>query len=280
MKSKTRLLGRLLLVMATFLAVIIGIDYWWQSRIEGQVDLSRKLIGRWGTEGRTDGLIAGAPALVTGDVGRVAGRSGRAFLFNGATGKVSVPDGPELAFGAGQDFSVMAWIQPMRTERSFGVMSIVEKRKVGGITTARGYSLHLEDGQLSCQLAPAMGFQITRADLLAPKRWLALWKNRNALAPVNRFISPAPDLRDGNFHHVALTLDRRSTTGGRLYVDGKVVRIFDPTKLGGSLANSEPLLIGTHPDPTLHCNFKGLIEDVRIYSRTLSPAEIERAALQ
>ncbi len=174
----------------------------------------------------------------------------------------------------------MAWIKPERADTTFGVMSIVEKRKVGGILTARGYSLHLEYGHLACQLSPRPGFQVTWADVVTPRRWPAIWKNRYALAPANRFVSAAPNLCDGRFHHVALTLERHSTTGGKLYVEGKVVLTFDPTKLRGSFVNSEPLLIGTHPDPTLNCAFKGLIEDVRLYARALSPAEVETAASQ
>jgi hypothetical protein len=166
----------------------------------------------------------------------------------------------------------------MLADNSFGVMSIVEKRKVGGITTARGFSLHLEYGHLSCQLAPEAGLHLTGSDLVSPKRWAPLWKARHALAPVNRFVSSRPDLRDGQFHHVALTVDRHSITGGKLFVDGKVIMTFDPTKLRGSMANAEPLLIGTHPDPTLQCGFKGRLEDVKLYSRSLSAKEIEIAA--
>jgi len=33
-------------------------------------------------------------------------------------------------------------------------------------------------------------------------------------------VSAGPDLRDGGWHHVAVTVDRASSTGGRLYVDG------------------------------------------------------------
>ncbi len=81
---------------------------------------------------------------LTGAVTRVQGRAGEALLFAGSTGRVGVPDSPRLAFPAGQDFSVMAWIKPERAETSFGAMWVVEKRKVGGILTAKGYSLHLD----------------------------------------------------------------------------------------------------------------------------------------
>jgi hypothetical protein len=90
-----------------------------------------------------------------------------------------------------------------------------------------------------------------------------------------RFIGKGPDLRDGQFHHVALTLERRSKTGGKLYVDGNLVLVFDPTGQAGTFANTEPLLIGTHPDPTLHCGFKGLIAGVRVSSYALSKEQVQ-----
>jgi hypothetical protein len=53
---------------------------------------------------------------------------------------------------------------------------------------------------------------------------------------------------------------------------------FDPSKVKGSLANAEPILIGKHPDTTLDCHFRGLIRDVRIYCRALTAAEVEAVA--
>ena len=56
----------------------IGFYYRWQARIEGKVDLSRKLIGRWVTEGESDIPMSGAPLQVAGDVTWAKGRAGRA----------------------------------------------------------------------------------------------------------------------------------------------------------------------------------------------------------
>jgi hypothetical protein len=282
MKLSAGLTKRVLLPLLALLSLVSGFGFWWQARIETRADLSRKLVGRWAAEGQSDGLAAGRPMVLTGGVALVKGRKGGALSFDGVDGNVSVPNAPEMAMSAGQDFSVTAWIQPMHAETSFGIMSIVEKRKVGGILTARGFCLNLSEGRLACQIAPPVGFHLTKAMLLVPNTWVPLWKGRNALVQVASFIfvAPGPDLRDGQFHHVALTLDRHSTKGGKLFVDGRPVMTFDATKSNGNLANSEPLLIGTHPDTTLHAGFKGLIEDVRLYSRALSQAEIETAANQ
>ena len=242
-----------------------------------KIDLTSDLAGRWPLGTNTSGVLAPIQASLTGGVSLVSTTLGPAYQFDGQTGRVVVGDAPEFQFRAGQNFSILAWIAPEQAETSFGVMSIVEKRKIGGITSALGYSLHLEYGKLACQLTTAPGFHFKVSDLASPKRLLASWQARKQLQSANRFISQQPDLRDGKLHQVALTLDRDSSTGGKLYVDGKLVLTFDPTKVRGSLVNSEPLMIGTHPDPTLQCAFKGKIGGVRVYRRALSPAEINAA---
>jgi hypothetical protein len=185
-----------------------------------------------------------------------------------------------LNFRAGQDFSILARIKPLPANTPFGVMSIVEKRRIAGIAAALGHSLHLEQGRLACQLAPAARWTLTFASFTSVARIRDAWRRRSQLTAFKfaSYASPGPDLRDGQFHHVALTIQRRSRQGGKLHVDGKVVLSFDPTAQASSLANAEPLLIGTHPDPSLNCGFRGLIEDVRLYARVLTAPEIKAAA--
>ena len=238
-------------------------------------DVKKQLIARWPADTNSAADVIARQAILTGAVTTVSFKSGQAWSFHGSTGRITTPDSSALHFGAGQDFSVAAWIKPEPSTTDFGVMSIVEKRRVGGITTALGFSFHLEYGHLSCQLSPYARMQWKLSDFTTPGHVIAAWQRRNALGPVSRFVSPGPDLRDGRFHHVAMTLERNSKTGGTLYVDGKAVLIFDPTQQSGSLINREPVLIGNHPDSTLHCGFKGVIGDVRIYSRALSGPEIE-----
>jgi hypothetical protein len=241
------------------------------------VDLKRGLVGQWKADANAQ--VVGSQAVLTGGVTTVTVSGGKVYSFDGSRACVMVADSPGLHFGSGQDFSVLAVVEPEQATTAFGVMSIVEKRKVSGITAARGFSLHLEYGYLACQLSPARSW-FKMAYLMSPRTLFASWQARKQPGPVSRFISTTPDLRDGKLHHVALTLQRHSKTGGKLYVDGREVLIFDPRSVAGDLSNTEPVLIGNHPDKTLNCAFKGLIGGVQIYRRALSGEEVAAAARQ
>jgi hypothetical protein len=211
----------------------------------------------------------------------------KAFKFAGFGDRVFVPNEPAFNFDASQDFSVEAWIKaypassksaqrvttwlnsrpmvsrfvPKRlaawmaaraADNDFGVMPIVDKHQTRSTIEAVGFQMYLDHGRLACQLAaPPMrplGFQ--------------------------NFVSPGPNLHDGRWHHVALTVERDSATGGMLHVDGQLVFTFDPTKQTGDLSNTEPLRIGNHANPSLRCFFKGTIAGVTLDHRSISAGEI------
>jgi hypothetical protein len=204
------------------------------------------LVGWWQAEGILNDTINGNYGVVSsGTVTYAPGEVGQGFNFDGGANRIIVADAPELNFGANQDFSIEAWIQPDVATTDYGVMSIVEKRVAsGGSDSPNGYEFCLVNGEVACRFQSAT------------------------------FESTGPDLRDGFFHHVALTVSRNSITGGKLFADGVVVFTFDPTALNGSLVNSEPLRIGNHPALDLNCFFKGIIDEVSIYNRALTTNEI------
>lgn len=200
-----------------------------------------------------DDLVGANNGALEGDASYDAsGKVGPAFSFAG-NGGVSIPDDDALDF-SGDELTVAAWIKTSDNTRTF--MSIVEKRYVEDGT--EGYALFLADGILSFQLA-------------------------DGGAGHTNFISLSGNLRDGGFHHVAVTVDRNSPTGGRFYVDGNPVDTnvdgspevtFDPTGEPGNLLNSEPLLIGQHPnDPA--SDFIGAIDEVEIFDSALDQVEIQ-----
>ena len=172
-----------------------------------------------------------------------AGEVAQAFSLNGTTAYVSAPDVAKINFGTG-DFSIDAWIQ---TSNANGVQSFVDKRVGDNVSVFTGYSFFTFNGNLGVQLADGTA---------------------------SNFIS-ATNVANGAFHHVAVTVVRNSTTGGHLYVDGASVLTFDPTVRAGSLTNTAELRIGRNsPNTVLDLFFSGLIDEVELFNRALSAAEV------
>ena len=209
------------------------------------------------------------------------------FHFHGRSDRVLVADTPEFHFGTNQDFSVEAWIKAFppysplalrlqgwlqtnpgkasfvprsiaswirshALDNDFGVMPIVDKHQTPSTIESIGFEFYLDHGRLACQLSQA------------PMRPLAF----------QNFISAAPTLLDRHWHHVAMTVKRNSGTGGKLYVDGLQVFVFDPTAQAGDLSNSNPLRIGNHSNPNLRCFFKGAISGVALHREAVAADEI------
>ena len=210
------------------------------------------LVSWWRGEGNGSDATGGNDAALLNGVGFAASEVGRGFNFDGVDDRVVVSNSPSLNFGPGADFSIEAWIQPLPAGTAFGVQAIVDKRFTPDSAEAVGYTLALVDGKLACQLADA------------PLANLSF----------STFLSPGPDLRDGQFHHVAMSVVRVATDGGKLYVDGQVVLTFDPTVQPGDLSTTEPLRIGNHADPALNAHFTGRIDEVALYNRALSSNDV------
>jgi len=264
---------------AVGLILLAAVAAWWVNtgRPSNTVDLRRGLVFAWPQSLSSPGQLAAQPSVTGVVIQRQSPAEELCASFDG-TGGVVVPDARQFAIRRNQDFAVSAWIQPEPVNGApFGIMPILEKRKISGIAAALGFELCLVEGRLTCQLAPKTHIPFKFSDYATLAKAQASWARRRALVPLafGTFKSPGPDLRDGRLHHVALTLERRSVAGGKLYVDGVVVLTFDPTKYTASLANTDPLLVGVHPDKSLNLHFKGLMKDVRLYRRALSPAEIE-----
>ncbi|MFZ0829018.1 MAG: LamG-like jellyroll fold domain-containing protein [Verrucomicrobiia bacterium] len=209
------------------------------------------LVGWWPAEGNGNDSAGTNNATVPVGVTYAPGEVGQGFNLDGQDHRIIVPDAPELNFGPNQDFSIEVWIQPLANPGNWqDVMSIVDKRIAPDTITQLGYELNLQGGVLTFQMA----------DVLAPFSW-------------NNF-SGGPDLRDGQFHHVAVTVQRNSTSGGRLYIDGQVVLTFDPTVCPGDLSNPGPLRIGNHATLYLSAFYHGLIDELSLYHRALSSNEV------
>jgi hypothetical protein len=85
----------------------------------------------------------------------------------------------------------------------------------------------------------------------------------------------ADPMAEGRWQHVMMTYDGSSTAEGvTIYVDGHVVgTITEANRLSETIQNDVPLHIGRR---NKSFPFQGLIDDVRIYNRLLSKAEVEQ----
>jgi hypothetical protein len=171
----------------------------------------------------------------------VAGEVGGALTFSGSN-SVDVPDHSELNFGTG-DFSIDLWI---KTTNSSGTRTILDKRTSSG-PNPTGYLLFLVNGNLSSQIGDGTGYN-------------------NCVT--TGFVA------DGNWHHVALTVDRNNSSGWRHYVDGNILgTIGNPTGYQGSLTNTAPLVMARNL-LTPSQSFAGTLDEISLFNRVLDSLEI------
>lgn len=211
------------------------------------------LVAWWRGENNALDSVASYHGTIYGSVGFNYGKVAQGFEFHSVLSeRVKVTDSAALNFGANADFSIEVWIKADQNPppTAYGVQTIVDKRYTPNDSTATGYALFLLNGTLYCQLGVNGG--------------------------AANFGSAGPDLRDGQFHHVAVSVDRDSSTGLKLYVDGVLCgNPLNPTGKSGSLANNDYFRIGTHAREALNAPFKGIIDEVSLYNRALVEADIQ-----
>ncbi|MEM8931661.1 MAG: sialidase family protein [Acidobacteriota bacterium] len=171
---------------------------------------------------------------------RTEGLVESAWDLDGSNDYVRVSDHSTLDFGT-LDLSISAWVQTTDT-----YAMIASKREYTG-GRHLGYLFMINNSRLLLQLADA---------------------NDGAF----NWHAPGPNLNDGDWHHLAVTVDRSSSTGGRFYVDGHLVHTFDPSNRRASISNAAELNIGRTSGGGSHLD--GKIDEVQLYNRSLSANEI------
>lgn len=194
----------------------------------------------WEGIGGNHGVVQGG-AAVANPAKVAAGRS-----FDGASGMVQVPDAAALDAGSA-DLSIDAWIRPKAVD---GLRPIVVKQYAPA-DAPWGYAFYVQDGQLT----------------------FAMSNSGSAILGT----STAGVTVDGQWHLAAVSLQRGSTTGGRLYWDGILVNSFDTTPLVGAVDTPADLFIGHRPvlsrglPPRF---FEDGIDEVELFHRALSAGEV------
>lgn len=171
-----------------------------------------------------------------------------ALCFDGANDYVEVANNSEVNFTGAciagtttESFTIDAWV---KTRAPIGLQAILDKRK-GPVSSPIGYHLFLLNGRV--------GFQMN---------------GLNFIEPVT-----GPNVADGNWHFIAVTVVRCIGAIGKLYVDGTQVHTFTPA--AGSLVNTRKLQIGRN-DPVLgNQHLNGCLDELEIFKRDLSATELQ-----
>jgi hypothetical protein len=186
-------------------------------------------------------LAGSSPGMLNGGVTYAAGEVGKAFSFNGASNRtnfVNIPDAPSL------DSAVGTWDFWVKTTQSGFANDVAFVGKADAVTSFNGLTMQMDpSGHPRLEIKNS-----TQTTLL---------------------LGTTP-LDDGQWHHFALTFQ----SGGAMvmYVDGQVqgtgtapVFSFNP---------NDPMRFGTQLDP-FWVPYNGLLDEVQIYNRVLSSAEIQ-----
>ena len=178
-------------------------------------------------------------ALLSSTAGRWGGTG---LLLDGVNDYLRVEDSPQLDPGTG--VTLEAWVKTTDTAGR-----IIDKWSIAGTSWTRSYLLSLGDasaGKVRFAVALSAGGS-------------ALVDSKNAI-------------NDGGWHHVVAT-DNGYTLS--IYIDG----YLDNTFVQGSHSindGTHPLIIGWSGSNSEGGYLAGSIDNVRIYSRALSPAEVSR----
>ncbi|MCX8103871.1 MAG: LamG domain-containing protein, partial [Candidatus Bipolaricaulota bacterium] len=199
----------------------------------------------------------------------IAGMVGGALQFDGTDDFIEVSDGAgTLSHGnPTSNFTIDAWVKVNPGDAS-GVRPIVDKRfdfpdSQNPNVHTRGYAFYLFNGQLGFQIADDIAGLSQICDGGPP-----------FTANCTNYVSTGPNIADGQWHHVAVTVQRTGTPEIRLYVDGNVVLTRGART--GNANSSIPLLIGAgYPIVISKPFFKGAIDEVEIFNRALDQSEIQ-----
>lgn len=198
------------------------------------------LIAWWRADGNALDAVGAHHGMALYGIKFGPGKVGRAFDFDGASkNRISVPDSPQ--FNLTQALTIEGWIYP---------------RQYTGMVLFRGdtrpgfdpYYLQLMDGHI------VFSFD----------------------TPQNQRVSLAAPIQLNQWQHVAATLGRQGNM--RIYINGALAAQTNTAlrPLGELDPASEPAIgIGNHGGTAYDCPFNGLIDEIALYARALTPPEIK-----
>lgn len=181
---------------------------------------------------------------------------GEAFCLDGQQDYIEITKDKGIIIGK-EDFSLAVWFKSNNQD----LVTIVDQRDEKTQKSTKGYSLFLYEGRPGLQMGDKDdGWYCRSGDPTAAcTNWI-----------IDDYVA------DGEWHHLAVTVDRDQLDGIRFYLDGKFVAKKDPTLFQGSLATANPMRVGSRSSSKSSL-FDGAIGEVGVYNYLLPPEQISAA---
>jgi hypothetical protein len=203
-------------------------------------------------DGVTNDLVTGTNGIASSGVGYAAGMVGEAFHFDGVTGVVNFPQSPSLNVGAA--LTIEFW---MRADTDNPITSFQ------GLVVTEYYGMEIGQGFVPGGIGAEFFVSTNGSDYHHSTDGS----------------SGSPIITPGVWYHYAGVFDGSALV---LYENGVVVRTalhagaIAPMSPDGflSIGGSEGW-IARHPSEAFARYFKGLIDEVTIFNRALSPSEVQ-----
>lgn len=194
------------------------------------------LVSWWPAENDPMDVVGGNHGIPEGGLGYGPGMVGNAFTFDGLDDAIVVPHDPSLDVGSG-DATISLWL---KTDTDDDNVSLMDWRRIGPL---RGLRVFLDEGRPAVHLGDGSAY----AGLVADQT-----------------------IADGRFHHIAISVQRHTTGGGRLLIDGRDTRTFDLAPVSGVLDSTEDFTMGRSSDATGGAaHFTGSLDEIRFHHRAL-----------
>src|SRR3989475_5969695 len=178
----------------------------------------------------------------------VPGKIGQALSFDGVSNVVNVPNSPSLNFGTAGSFSISLWIKSTQSGAGNAGYGLIVDHRRNNDGSYSGYSIEDGSGSLMGRIRDNLSHDV--------------------------IVTSTTNVNDGLFHHIAFVVDR-STQTEKLYIDN-TLQASQSIASVGSIDSAFDIDIGgtTSPNTTVDF-FNGIIDQTRIYSKALSPSEIQ-----
>ena len=215
------------------------------------------LVAWWPAEGAASDIVGTNNGLEVSGVIYTNGMVGKGFYFNGSNSYILVSPSPLLQFT--NQFTIELWYRAERTNSLEGLVSTRNSESTGF-----NYDL---------SITPGVYFRAIFDDPTVSG-------DSDVSGPVFEISQLVPAPPAGAFHHLAVSYQQvnSSAVEVKTYVDGQLGRDrFFAADLGLSVNSTAPLLIGASTTYSGIAGepFQGTIDEVSIYNRALSAAEIQ-----